>query len=368
MQNGNFTSSKTLRGILLISCLALVSACSSGGSPNQAADPSDNATLQPAATDGNTETAAGGQTEDLISLSVAEAASGQGGYIFEVIKEYELDKKHGLDIEPSALSFTEAATVLGQGEVEVGLIQPSTLVNLAQEGVELEQIAPVLWSGNAFVTPSGSTISSMEDMEGSRIGNFSPVTGAYFFSSVLAAAAGLDIDEDFEQVTAETGALIALLERGDVQAINMFEPHVTKLVSTGDYRVAIDFDSAFLDRYGSKPIKNTLGASQEWIADNPEAVARLQDTIQEAASMILAGEDEELFREIGADWFGLEGQEQIDAAFERNRNAYVSPEDWTQEMADAQTVILEDGIELGLLPDAEESVLDMWGAVVGQGT
>ena len=35
----------------------------------------------------------------------------------------------------------------------------------------------------------------------------------------------LDIEKDFQNVPAETGALIALLERGDVEAINMFEPH-----------------------------------------------------------------------------------------------------------------------------------------------
>ena len=371
-------SFRTFRPGLLLAIVVLLAAACGGGGAEDAAEgadatapadvtaPTDAApaaeTEEPQATEEPTQAEA---PEELISLSIAEAASGQGGYIMQVVEEFGLDEKHGLDIEASSLSFTEAAAVLGQGEVEVGLIQPSTVVNMAQQGVELEIIAPVLWSGNAFVVPADSTVESIEDLQGETIGNFSPVTGAYFFSAVLAAASGLSIEEDFEQVVAETGALIALLERGDVVAINMFEPHVTKLIVTGDYKVAVDFDSAFEERYGSSPIKNTLGASSEWIEDNPEAVSRVQAMMKEAAGIILAGEDEELFMEIGSEWFGLEGEEQLQAAFERNPAAYVSPDEWTQEMVEVQTTIVEDGIDMDLLPQPESpSILDMWEPVV----
>ena len=44
------------------------------------------------------------------------------------------------------------------------------------------------------------------------------VTGAFFFSAVILREKGLDIEKDFQSIPAETGALIALLERGEVEA------------------------------------------------------------------------------------------------------------------------------------------------------
>src|SRR6266705_2266977 len=68
----------------------------------------------------------------------------------------------------------------------------------------------------------------------------------------------INIEKDFQNVPAETGALIALLERGEVEAINMFEPHTTRLVMSGKYRVLTDFDIELGQIFGAPPLKSTV--------------------------------------------------------------------------------------------------------------
>lgn len=53
---------------------------------------------------------------------------------------------------------------------------------------------PLVWSGNVFLVRSDAPYQSLKDLKGKKIGNFSRVTGAYFFSAILAREQGLDID------------------------------------------------------------------------------------------------------------------------------------------------------------------------------
>jgi hypothetical protein len=54
-------------------------------------------------------------------------------------------------------------------------------------------------------------------------------------------------------IPAETGALIVPPEHGEVQAINLFEPYMTKLTLSGKYRVLLESSRNSSDRRLSKP-------------------------------------------------------------------------------------------------------------------
>ena len=89
-------------------------------------------------------------------------------------------------------------------------MQPSTAVNLVKSGADIRLIAPQIWSGNSWLVKKDAPYKSLGDLKGKKIGNFARVTGAYFFSAVIAKERKLDIEKDFQNVPAETGALIAL--------------------------------------------------------------------------------------------------------------------------------------------------------------
>src|SRR6266567_344828 len=140
---------------------------------------------------------------------------------------------------------------------------------------------------------------------GIKIGNFARVTGAYFFSAVIAKEQKLDIEKDFQNVPAETGALIALLERGEVEAINMFEPHTTRLVMSGKYRVLVDFDIELEQIFGAPPLKSTVGMLKETVEKQPALVKAIRSAYGDAIQVIKAGQDEEFFKSKAKELFNL---------------------------------------------------------------
>src|SRR5580765_3521132 len=176
------------------------------------------------------------------------------GYIAALIENKKLDVKYGIKINNMMMDFTEAANAVKLGRTMASSMQPSTAVNLVKSGTDIRLITPQIWSGNSWVVRKDAPYKSFGDLKGKKIGNFARVTGAYFFSAVIAKEQKLDIEKDFQNVPAETGALIALLERGEVEAINMFEPHTTRLVMSGKYRVLTDFDIELENIFGAPPL------------------------------------------------------------------------------------------------------------------
>ena len=206
------------------------------------------------------------------TINIATSAAGQSGYIAALIENKKLDVKHGIKINNMMMDFTEAANAVKLGRTTASAMQPSTAVNLVKSGTDIRLITPQIWSGNSWVVRKDAPYKSFGDLKGKKIGNFARVTGAYFFSAVIAKEQKLDIEKDFQNVLAETGALIALLERGEVEAINMFEPHTTRLVMSGKYRVLADFDIELENIFGAPPLKSTVGMLKETVEKQPALV------------------------------------------------------------------------------------------------
>ena len=353
---------KTRRQIRLLTAailMLLVAACAGEGGDVQdgqavaAGEGGSPAAAEP----GSTASTAGGEgaSGELTPVTVASILSGQAGYLTALIEHLELGRQQGLDLTINDLGFVESANALRQDRADVAMMAPSTMVRLlAEQSFESVVIGPTNWSGNAWVVRADSPYESFSDLRGERIGNFPRTTGAYFFSSVLADAMDLSIEDDFESVEADVSALVALLENGEVAAVNLFQPHIARMVVTGDYRVLTDFDEAFLDVMGARPLKAGYAATRAWIEANPEAVDAIQQVLAEAIRVIKAGEDEEFFRENAAELFGLTTPEQVDAGFEVNRLNYVAPDEWSQENVAVQNQILQEGVNLGLLPEPSQ--------------
>jgi len=247
------------------------------------------------------------------------------------------------------MDFTEAANAVKLGRAVASAMQPSTAVNLVKSGTDIRLITPQIWSGNSWVVKKDSPYKSFGDLKGKKIGNFARVTGAYFFSAVIAKENKLDLEKDFQSIPAETGALIALLERGDVEAINMFEPHVTRMVMSGRYRVLVDFDIALEEIFGAPPLKSSVGMLKETVEKQPQLVKAIRSAYGEAVQMIKKGQDDEFFRARAKDLFNLSTPEEVAAGLKVNRSNF--SDKWGDSFFQSQNQILQSGISLGLLPN-----------------
>ncbi|MGZ8465251.1 MAG: ABC transporter substrate-binding protein [Candidatus Binatia bacterium] len=282
-------------------------------------------------------------------INVATSASGQSGYIAALIENKGLDVKYGIKITNMMMDFTEAANAVKLGRAVASAMQPSTAVNLVKSGTDIRLITPQIWSGNSWVVKKDSPYKSFADLKGKKIGNFARVTGAFFFAAVIAKEYKLDLEKDFQHIPAETGALIALLERGDVEAINMFEPHVTRMVISGRYRVLVDFDIALEQIFGAPPLKSTVGMLKETIEKQPQLVQALRGAYIDAVQMIKKGQDDEFFKSKAKEFFNLSSAEEVSAGMRVNKENFADK--WGDGFFQSQNKILQSGIGLGLLPN-----------------
>jgi NitT/TauT family transport system substrate-binding protein len=285
----------------------------------------------------------------LQTINVATSAAGQSGYIAALIENKGLDAKYGIKINNMMMDFTEAANAVKLGRTTASAMQPSTAVNLVKSGTDIRLITPQIWSGNSWVVKKDSPYKSFGDLKGKKIGNFARVTGAFFFSAVIAKEKKLDIEKDFQNVPAETGALIALLERGEVEAINMFEPHTTRLVMSGKYRVLVDFDIELEQIFGAPPLKSTVGMLKETVEKQPQLVKALRSAYTDAVQTIKAGQDEDFFKAKAKELFNLSTPEEVAAGMKQNKANFADK--WGDAFFQSQNKILQSGISLGLLPN-----------------
>ena len=293
-----------------------------------------------------------GAGQALTFISIATSAAGQSGYIAALIENKKLDAKYGIKITNMMMDFTEAANAVKLGRTLASSMQPSTAVNLVKSGTDIRLIAPQIWSGNSWVVKKDAPYKSFADLKGKKLGNFARVTGAYFFSAVIAKEQKLDIEKDFQNVPAETGALIALLERGEVEAINMFEPHTTRLVMSGKYRVLLDFDIELENIFGAPPLKSSVGILKETVEKQPALVKAMRGAYADAIQIIKTGQDEDFFKSKAKELFNLSTPEEVAAGFKQNQaNA---ADKWGESFFQSQNKILQSGISLGLLPNIGE--------------
>jgi ABC-type nitrate/sulfonate/bicarbonate transport system substrate-binding protein len=293
----------------------------------------------------------------LQTVAVATSAAGQTGYIAALIEAKGIAADQGLKIENMRMDFTEAANAVKFGRAVASAMQPSTAINLIKSGTNIRLVTPQIWSGNAWVVRKESPYKTLADLKGKKIGNFARVTGAYFFSAVIAKEKKLDIEKDFQAIPAETGALIALLERGDVEAINMFEPYTTKLVLSGKYRVLLDFDSDLAQIFGAPPLKSTVGMLKETVEKHPALVQALRGAYVDGIKLIKSGKDEDFFKANAKEFFNLSTSEEIAAGIVKNRENFADL--WGPSFFESQNKILQMGITLGLLPNVG-NLSDLW--------
>ncbi len=293
----------------------------------------------------------------LQTVDVATNASGQSGYLAAVIEAKGISKAHGLKINNLMMDFVETANALKLGRVVASAMQPSTALNLRKGGTDVRLFAAQIWSGNAFLVRKDAPYKSLSDLRGKKIGNFSRTTGAYFFSAVIAKEHGLDIEKDFQAVPAETGALIALLERGEVEAINMFDPHVTKLLLSGKYRVLVDFDKELQRIFGAPPLKTGMAVLKETAEKRPDLVKAIRAAYVDGIKLIKAGQDKEFFEGHAKEYFGLKTPEEIASGMKASRDNFADV--WGEKFFESQNKILQRGIALGLLPNVG-NLNDLW--------
>lgn len=198
--------------------------------------------------------------------------------------------------------YADARTALLSGSVDISGVGPADLpIALAQGSDKLVGLTGVASSPKYLVTRKGVDIKDWDDIKGKRIG-IAPGSAVWFQWAATLTEKGVPYDS-FTAVNIQGGgtAFVQALQRGDVDAVALWEPFESQLVASGDA-----YFSKNLEYSQSKAVGAELGllaATREVIKTKREAVTCFLWAYKSAEERL--AKDPEAFAQAYAKYTGL---------------------------------------------------------------
>lgn len=329
--------------------LALVAgACGSddtdpGGAPEDVAT---NGQTEAGDTEGDV---TGGEGEPTPVRLGASGGSSSTGLLAQVMKDREIDHECGVDFEVSEFSPDQAEQAVMTGQVDAGFFPYLSYATSLDEGRDqIVLLGPVQAHHGALIVREGDPYQSLDDLEGQTIATLNPVSSMYTGMQLLAAQRDIDWPGAFEVISGPPPGLIGFIESGEVEAIIHFDPPVSSLLASGDYREIFALNDEYQEATGDPLHAFGVAVRRELVENDPEAAQGTLCAFQEVLEL-MSSENEVLteYQEV----LGL-SDEAVEIAKERLSEIYIteSPE----EAEDAVRRQLETAVDLGIVPAVPE--------------
>lgn len=284
----------------------------------------------------------------LVELDVGVAGAGMAGLGFRVIKEQRLDEKHGFNLRVLNMGVAEAESSLVQRRVPVGIFAPISAVRANAEGFPLRIFTPFFLNHNAIVVRADAPYRRLEELQGKPVGTLPKISGTFNTFAALSILRGMGDPEKFFQLKfGEVPALIAFFERGDVEAITVFEAFTSRLLGTGRFRELLGMNAEFERLTGTGNLLIGMGAYASWLREHRDDAVRFRPMMAEAVDYIRAN-GEAVIRQYGREVFGLETEEQFRLAVQRLPRFYSNR--WDEGFFASQARQMRPLLDAGLLP------------------
>jgi NitT/TauT family transport system substrate-binding protein len=209
-----------------------------------------------------------------------------------VAKEEGFFEEQGLDAEFVKFeSGTIVMDALLQGRVQLSAAGYSTLFAIESEapgqlkmfGGDFEEPGQ-----NALLVPANSSVSSIYELKGKKIGTYVGTTQRILVQHILRKL-GWERDRDYELMQVASNLQLQALASGQFDALFTIEPHITVSIKNGIAKVLLDNPRG---RYIVNPFPGIpLAAfSSRFAADNPETVKKTLAALQKAVEFIKENE------------------------------------------------------------------------------
>lgn len=175
------------------------------------------------------------------TVRIMISPAGTMGIAPAVIKKYELDKKHGFNLEVISYSDQKSATAAIQGKsAEMVVFDWLATARLRASGTPVVAVAPFLTYINSVMVPKDSRLNTLADLKGKRVG----VAHKTGFDWIIMQAAAeklnkMDISRDVEVREGAVPLLRGLIEKGDLDATQMWNSLAPEMLASGKYRTMV---------------------------------------------------------------------------------------------------------------------------------
>jgi len=230
-------------------------------------------------------------TQEVQPLTVNIATGGAGEVRALVMKYYGIDTKHGLDISfkrdtPSSL---EQKVSLHQEAPGLSDISPLTAFRSQTNGSKIDIIAPSIRIAYSIAVRNDSTITTLADLKGKRVGVLPKITAPFLSISLIFHAAGIDQDRDLKLSYGTIPDMVALLQKGDVDAATVTYPGSAALFASGEFRSIAELEDLWEKNENglTNPFVVTV-AHDDWLAagNNRELTRRYVAANLETAQLM----------------------------------------------------------------------------------
>ncbi len=197
--------------------------------------------------------------------------------------------KAGLDVEVRLIRGSkERLKAFDDGEVQVMLLTLDYLANLApiykQKGVDLRSFLLVDWSRGNIGIAAKPQIKSIEELKTARIATTRNTPTHYFLLSLLEKSnlKQPEIDEVKSHLVwaVKTPDAGALFQRGEVDAVAIWEPHLSEAIADGKGVTLVTTETA------TNLVADVLFARREWLEENRAAVIKLVQVFFSAVDVL----------------------------------------------------------------------------------
>jgi ABC-type nitrate/sulfonate/bicarbonate transport system substrate-binding protein len=275
------------------------------------------------------------------------------------IIDNKLDQKNGFVMRPRWAGVPEIQRLLGIQAISVGLMTPEAGLRANAAGIPIRLLQPYQTSHMFVLTRVNSPYQTADDLRGKPVALLPEVTTLYNLFDFIMRKRGFNIERDFQLKKLAGPAIVAVLEKGDVEAGLLWESHVSRLVGTGRYKTIMSLREEMNKLLSTNILPVVwLGGLDPWIKSNRDLVSGLRAAWTEAYRGVQ--KDESHFRKYAKQFFGLDKAEDVSFAWPRTK-VFLLPEDfkWPEPTTlKAMKSFLQQGIDLGMYPKEAAGYID----------
>lgn len=195
-------------------------------------------------------------------------------------------------VEVSQVGYEQVQALLIAGETEIGWVSPVETISFIAEGSDLKFFSTAaslnMYNGVVVRSEEAEQYKTITDLEGKRLGipGYGTGTWATFVAFMNAYYDIEAADEYFEIVTASSGALLALVERGEVDGALLFSGSSAAARSLPQFATIFSFTEAMQENTGQPLVITGSVATTEWLTENGQAAANVVAGLDAAVKWI----------------------------------------------------------------------------------
>ncbi|WMS41430.1 ABC transporter substrate-binding protein [Acuticoccus sp. MNP-M23] len=274
-----------------------------------------------------------------------------------------------LDVEVSKVGYDQVQALLVAGDTDIAWMSPIETVQFVSEGSDFRYFSTAgaqnMYNGIVVQADNADEYPDVMSLEGKRLGipGFGTGTWATFRAFSRAYYGVEDPTTVFDVVTASSGALLALVERGQVDAALLFSGSSAAARSLPQFKTIFSFTEAMQENAGQPMVINGAVATASWLKENPETAAKIVKGLDDATKWIgentAAFEDGGEYADLARDAGWLAGPETAQTVLTLIKDGkwYLTSDAYTPEWIGAIYTLLEEGKFLETLPEQDAAFL-----------